>query len=140
MGAASQNDMPVRLRSNPAGVGRKDVHGTVGEVGHSADAERQVESDGHQGQDGAVDQRVDHGPKNIDQCSIFRPISKMHLTAACGVAGRLNLLILYCMLRGLGDRRLACGRDLLFLRWFCAIQKWWISVQAKAAAISQPQA
>jgi hypothetical protein len=21
------------------------------------------------------------------------------------------------MLRGLGDRRLACGRDLLFLRW-----------------------
>jgi hypothetical protein len=45
------------------------------------------------------------------------------------------------MLRGLGDRRLACGRDLLFLRWVLVpIQKWRISVQAKAAAISQPQA
>jgi hypothetical protein len=45
------------------------------------------------------------------------------------------------MLRGLGDRRLASGRDLLFLRWvLMPIRKWWISAQAKAAAISQPQA
>jgi hypothetical protein len=27
-----------------------------------------------------------------------------------------------------------------FPPWFVSIQKWWISVQAKAAAISQPQA
>jgi len=45
------------------------------------------------------------------------------------------------MLRFRIGLRLALRRDLLFLRWvLMPIRKWWISVQAKAAAISQPQA
>jgi hypothetical protein len=37
------------------------------------------------------------------------------------------------------DGRIGAG-SIACLRYLVSIQKWWISVQAKAAAISQPQA
>ena len=47
-----------QIQHAPDAVGRQDVKCTIGEIGHAADAEGQVETDGHQCQDGRIDQGV----------------------------------------------------------------------------------
>ncbi len=49
------------IQKDPGPIPGKNVKGPVSEIGHSADAEGQIEAQGHQGQNDAVDKAVDEG-------------------------------------------------------------------------------
>ena len=50
-----------QMHQHPGGVGGQHVEGPIGEIGHPADAESQIESHGHQGQDNTIDNGIDSG-------------------------------------------------------------------------------
>lgn len=59
------------MDEHPGRISGKDVHGAVSKIGNATDAERQVESHGHQSKNGAVDHCInDRADKHL--CDAFR--------------------------------------------------------------------